>query len=146
MRRVRRVRTSTWVLTAVFLVALAAYLWLGPDTAATRIPEKTPAHPAGSSTAVPSTFRPTTKPSPTPRVTPATPVPTTSAPRLSRTPHPTVAPTASSSTLGDTIPVSHRLHVPLAREGARARGSGQRPIMPTARLSAWSAERGWPRH
>ena len=67
MRRVRRVRTSTWVLTAIFVIALAAYLLVRPQSAATDAPAS---HPAPA----PTVSRRATSPAP-PSPTPTPPAP-----------------------------------------------------------------------
>ena len=103
-RMMRRVRTSTWVLTAVFLIALAAWGYFRPPSAAV---SPAPAQPAGSSTVAPSTPRPSTPrpstarpsatPGPTARATPASPAPETSTTHLAGTPPPTASPSPAGT-------------------------------------------------
>jgi hypothetical protein len=105
----RQVRVTTWVLTAVFLVALMTYLDVKPPTPGT----KPAVHDSTSQTTAPAkphhtaTPRPTTRatrtPSPTPTPTakatptsPASPTPTSSV-APTGTPHPTGTPTPTPS-------------------------------------------------
>jgi hypothetical protein len=61
MRRLRLIRTSTWVLIAIFLVSLWAWLEVRP----------TPASSSSAGTSAPATVTPTTlTPTPTPTATP----------------------------------------------------------------------------
>jgi hypothetical protein len=102
MRRVRRVRTSTWILTAVFLIALATYLLVRPPYQA---PVNGTVQPIFSSTA------PATSPAAT---APTSPAPQTSTPHPDKTPHsdktphptavPTVVPATSPPSVGTPAP------------------------------------------
>ena len=98
MRRLRRVRTSTWVVLAIFLVALAAYLLVRPEPAATS-DNPGPTSPKVSHTVVPSTARPTPTPRPTRSRTPV------SRPSRTATPEPSAVPTVSPS-VGTTAPTA----------------------------------------
>jgi hypothetical protein len=101
----RQVRVTTWVLTAVFLVALMTYLDVKPPSPGT----KPAVHDSTSQTTAPAkphhtaTPRPTTRatrtPSPTAKATPtspASPTPTSSV-APTGTPHPTGTPTPTPS-------------------------------------------------
>jgi hypothetical protein len=98
MRRVQRIRTSTWALIGIFLVTLVVYLWVKP-----------PSTPKPSYSYVPvttpSTVTPTTS---APTVTPTSPRPTISSPRPSLKAGPTVsatpAPTSSPSSVVSPAP------------------------------------------
>ena len=99
----RRVRTSTWVLTAVFLIALAAYVYLRPSGTAVspgatrRLVHRGALHiPAGGHA---KTHCAVTSTSPAPKSSPT---------HLAKTPHPTVVPTASPSPLGTLAPSATR--------------------------------------
>ena len=119
LRQLGRVRTSTWILTAVFLVALAAYAWFSPDT---------PTAPAGY-TIQPVAPSPTT-PEPTRTTSPATPTPDRKAtptrspspsasPKLSAPPGVSPSPTASPPQAGTSV-LGGQLAVTLAgRRGSR---------------------------
>src|SRR5262249_58176491 len=102
-RLMRRVRTSTWVLLAVFLGTLVLYLWVRPPTPSTAGDSPAPPQQASPATrSAPPTHRP--RPPRTPQRTPAphrTPTPTatpsahrTATPHPPPTPHPTTAPPA----------------------------------------------------
>jgi cytoskeletal protein RodZ len=93
LRRLQRVRTSTWILLAIFLVALAAYLVVRPDSATTDTTAQT--HDTTSPTPPPATTRPT----PSPKATHASPTP-----GLGSTPHSSVSPSPSPSPLGSPSP------------------------------------------
>jgi hypothetical protein len=86
-------RTSTWLITAFFLVTLATYLFVRPPSPP----------PVGSTPGVTATNEPTHAPSPTPTVssptpTPTTPLPTVTPPTPSKGQSPTSTPTATSPT------------------------------------------------
>ena len=98
MRRVRRVRTSTWVLTAIFVLALAAYLLVRPQSAATDAPASHPVPAPTVSRRATSPAPPA--PTPTPRVTRSHPSPKAS-PSL-----PSATPTASPSSATPSPPAT----------------------------------------
>src|SRR5258708_38856843 len=54
----RRVRISTWVLTAIFLAALVAYVLVKPSSAATIAPQQAPSQPPRSTSPAPRTLLP----------------------------------------------------------------------------------------
>ena len=62
MRRVRRVRTSTWILTAVFLVTLVTWVLVMPTSTATVGNPSTTGQPSTSSEPARTTSPPTTTP------------------------------------------------------------------------------------
>jgi hypothetical protein len=97
IRRLRRVRTSTWVLLAIFLVALAAYLYFRPDTGKSSDSSVT-THPGVSPTPTPTIRRPTPTPRPAPHRTP------TVRPSRTGSVEPTPTPTSSPSSVGTVAP------------------------------------------
>jgi hypothetical protein len=91
----RRVRISTWILTAIFVLTLVTYVMVKPPAPGTT-GDTQQVHPTVSARPTPTTPPPTTKPRPTPRATPtATPSPTPKHP--TGTPSPTAAATPSPS-------------------------------------------------
>ena len=106
----RRVRTSTWILLAVFLGTLVLYTWVKPPAPGTASDSPAGTQQASSPTPTPDhTKRPaatrTPQPSPVPTVTPSPQQ--TATPRQTVTPHttsppatepPTPAPTSSETT------------------------------------------------
>jgi hypothetical protein len=96
MRRVQRIRTSTWVLIAIFAVTLLVYLWVKPGPKAASSPS------SGTGTTTPATVAPTTS---APTVTPTSPSPTISSPQPSRKASPTVGATPTSSPSSVVSPV-----------------------------------------
>jgi endoglucanase len=88
IRLIRRVRTSTWVLIAVFLLALVAHVQFPPSS--------TKATPAVQH-AVSPTAHPTTTRKPASPATPANSVSPTTTPHPTLTPRPSSVPPASPS-------------------------------------------------
>src|SRR5258706_12769 len=121
-----RVRISTWILTAVFLVALATYLQVRPQRAAAVSPAPRPAASPGP---VPSTARSAATPGPTARVTSASPASRTS------TPHPTAVPSQSPASAARRPPLSLRAPVPwLVGVRAPARHGGVNAVQAASRF------------
>lgn len=87
LRRLQRVRTSTWVLLGIFVAALVVYLLFRPPSTNAGTPASTQ-HTTSPATSHPS---PTT-PTPSPKATHASPTP-----GLGRTPHSSVSPSPSPS-------------------------------------------------
>ena len=97
IRLIRRIRTSTWILTAIFLVALAAWLEVRPTS--------TSSPGTGTSyTLTPATSAPATRPaSPVPTTTSSTPH-ATKTPPATKTPSPSASATVSPSALVSPTP------------------------------------------
>ena len=97
LRHLQRVRTSTWVLLGIFVVALVVYLLFRPPS--------TNAGTQGPLTPSPTNTPATTHPSPTPTATPSPtathPSPT---PEPGSTHHSSVSPSPSPSPLGSPSP------------------------------------------
>ena len=98
LRRLRRVRVSTWVLLAIFAGTLWVYLLVRPAPKTTDSPLGTQNAHTSSPTPTP-TVSPRPTASPTPRATQPSP-----SPRLGRTPSPTVGATPSPSVAGSPDP------------------------------------------
>jgi hypothetical protein len=98
IRQIQRVRTSTWILIAIFLGALTAYVYLAPPATQTSTVGGT------STTVQPSaTPTPTTTPTATPTRSPTPTATPTRSPSPAGTLHQTGAPTApASSPVGQT--------------------------------------------
>jgi cytoskeletal protein RodZ len=96
-RRARRVRISTWVLTAVFVLALGTYVVVRPpqlrtvSTTQTTVPASSATEPA------PATSSPTSKPTPKKSKPKSSASPTA-------TPSPDSSPTASPSATVNPVP------------------------------------------
>jgi len=93
----RRIRTSTWVLLAIFLGTLVLYLWVKPPTHSATTGDspagaQQSSSPASSHTQKPAPRR-TAHRSPAPSATPSPH--RTATPRQTVTPHPTIAPTTA---------------------------------------------------
>jgi len=94
----RRVRTSTWVLLAVFLGALVLYLWVkSVQNAAGDTPAVT--RQSGSAAPAPShTPQPSPRPAPHHRPSPTATPHRTATPRQTVTPKPSIVPTTPAPT------------------------------------------------
>jgi hypothetical protein len=100
LRRLRRVRTSTWIMMGIFAVALWAYLLFRPGPTTTDSPLGTQSARTSSPTVAP-TVSPRPSPTPTPRATHASPSPT-----VGSTPHATVGATPSPTPTGSPDPTA----------------------------------------
>jgi hypothetical protein len=96
LRRLRRVRISTWILMGIFAVALWAYLVFRPAQTTTDSPLGTQSAHTSSPTVTP-TASPRRTPTPTPRATHPSPT-------VGSTPSPTVGATPSPSPTGSPDP------------------------------------------
>ena len=109
-RLMRRVRTSTWILTAVFLVALVTYVLVRPAQTATAGNRSTTGQSSSSSPTSPARARtpspPATTSTPTAKATPKSSASPTDTPRLAGSPTatPSAAATPTSSATGSTPP------------------------------------------
>ncbi len=109
----RRIRTSTWILTAIFLVAFVTYLFVKPTPAVTVQHYPARSEHSVSRTPVPGTLRPGTRsaspssrPSPSPRI-PASRSPSHSgSPAPSGSPSPSVSPSAPGGAQPASSPAS----------------------------------------
>ena len=97
LRGLQRVRTSTWILLAIFLVTLAAYLVVRPESGTSDSTAQV--HSTTSPTPSPAASRPTPSPTSSPKATHASPTP-----GLGSTPHTSVSPSPSPSPLGSPSP------------------------------------------
>ena len=86
LRRLQRVRTSTWVLLGIFVAALVVYLLFRPISTNAGTPAST------QHSTAPATSRPSPTPTPIPKATHASPTP-----GLGSTPHSSVSPSPSAS-------------------------------------------------
>ena len=107
LRQLGRVRTSTWILTAVFLVALAAYAWFAPPSTSATVGNTT------QPTTAPSSARPeptrttspaTTTPPPDRKATPTTSPSSSASARLSAPPAPSPTADPAPSAVGSPLP------------------------------------------
>jgi hypothetical protein len=98
----RRVRTSTWILVAIFLVTLVTYLRFRPPTAhagsTPGVVQPSRPKPAPASSPQKTTPRPTSQTSPAGAVSPSATPPPTRVPATSPASVATPAPSASSPT------------------------------------------------
>lgn len=101
----RRVRISTWILTAIFVLTLVTYVMVKPPAPGTT-GDTQQVHPTTSARPAPTTPSPTTKPRPTPRATPtATPSATPkTTPVISPSPVGTSHPTGTPSPTAAATP------------------------------------------
>ncbi len=80
----QRIRLSTWVLTAIFLAALVAYLLVKPSSAAIIGPQQAPSQRSHSTSPVRGTLLPGVIPGGSPRSSAASTPPTAASTRPTR--------------------------------------------------------------